>query len=332
VTSSGSGGQGSLLARFGDRLLDVEGRLERLLVSGWRNAAGEAGQLAAEADGLAELGVTTLAERLRAVAGAPTATEALGAISLALAACRLLRLRLAGEETLPAEDGWRAAGVVARRARLAGEAPDTLLPVARMAVAGGEAWLCLRFHGRYANERLLVEPTTLAGRRTDGGTATVVEPLWLGSILRGRLRWRSRHPLGAAGSIECCALLGGTLVTPDEAGGQGGAAEPSWPGQLLARMRQSLAGGWKEGAQLLEGAARLGRLHAGEADGYLWPDPALAGLFRQAGAALGSDDVWAVTRKDGALVQPLALLSPGGPDRVPELIHLVAGLPRSRLA
>src|SRR5262249_25659418 len=76
------------------RLLGVEARLERLLASGWRNAGSEAADFGSEPDALAALGLAQVAERLRAVATAPSATEALPAIVLATAACRLLRARL----------------------------------------------------------------------------------------------------------------------------------------------------------------------------------------------------------------------------------------------
>jgi hypothetical protein len=87
-------------ARFGARVRGIEARLERLLASGWRNAAGEADELRALTDGLEELGLSGLAARVRAVAAARSAKDALGAVSLALAACRLMRTHLAGEETL----------------------------------------------------------------------------------------------------------------------------------------------------------------------------------------------------------------------------------------
>src|SRR5437870_3901374 len=125
-----------------ERLRRVEDRLERLLASGWRNAGAEAADLAGEADGLAALGLAHLAERLRAVAAAPSAAEALPAIALASAACRLLRARLPTD-----------AAPAGRWAHLlqADDPPETaaerLIPVARMAVGDGEAWACVRLVG-----------------------------------------------------------------------------------------------------------------------------------------------------------------------------------------
>src|SRR4051812_695792 len=55
------------------RLEGTEQRIERLLASGWRARGAEADALAAEADALDTIGLTALAARLRAVAGAADA-------------------------------------------------------------------------------------------------------------------------------------------------------------------------------------------------------------------------------------------------------------------
>jgi hypothetical protein len=328
-------------ARFGARVRGIEARLERLLASGWRNAAGEAEELHAVTDGLEELGLSGLAARVRAVAAARSAKDALGAVSLALAACRLLRTHLAGEGTLSGEDGWQVVGTRRRRQmRTDGEAQDTLLPVARTAMADGEAWLCLRLHGMYTSERVLVDPTQLASREgpdaNRGVSITATEPAWMRSMVRGSLRWRARYPLGASGSIERCVLLNGTLAMPGAGGTENAGSardERAWESRLLDQTRAVLTKRPNDGAQVLaaSGSVRLAKLHAAEAEGYVWPDPAAAEVFRTAGEALRSDDVWAVVWKDDALVQPLALFSPPGLLKNAELIHLVPGLPRTGL-
>src|SRR4051812_27326378 len=89
------------MQEIAERLRRVEDRLERLLASGWHHASAEAADLAAEADTLAALGLEALAERLRAVAAATRADEALAAIALATAACRLLRARLPADSPPP---------------------------------------------------------------------------------------------------------------------------------------------------------------------------------------------------------------------------------------
>ena len=53
-----------------EQLHQVEERLGRLLASGWRQARGEAAELRADADALAEAGLVEVASRLIAVAEA----------------------------------------------------------------------------------------------------------------------------------------------------------------------------------------------------------------------------------------------------------------------
>src|SRR4051812_36035335 len=135
------------------RLRHVEDRLERLLVSGWRNAGAEPADLAAEADTLAALGLAGVADRVRAVAAAPSAAEALPAIALATAACRLLRARLT-TDTAPAGE-WTS---LATTAGAPESAASRLIPVARMVLADGEAWACVRLRGGFPAAWLLLEP------------------------------------------------------------------------------------------------------------------------------------------------------------------------------
>src|SRR4051812_49085225 len=85
---------------------DVEERLARLLVSGWRNAAAEARDLSAIADALAAANLPETAARVRAVAEATSAEEGLRAVALASNACRLARAQLA--EDLTPQGRWRS--------------------------------------------------------------------------------------------------------------------------------------------------------------------------------------------------------------------------------
>src|SRR5689334_18762382 len=92
----------SVLADVAGRVQRGEGRLERLLASGWPTAAAEASVLEEDATALDELGLPALAVNVRRVSLATTGAEALPAIAVALAACRQVRARLASAEALDA--------------------------------------------------------------------------------------------------------------------------------------------------------------------------------------------------------------------------------------
>ena len=68
------------------KLAQVEERLGRLLVSGWRHARAESAALRSDADDLAELGLPSVAQRVGAVADVTTAADALASIALATSA------------------------------------------------------------------------------------------------------------------------------------------------------------------------------------------------------------------------------------------------------
>lgn len=167
----------------------IEERLERLLASGWRNAAHEARSFASDGEILADLGLPAVAERLRAVATADDPVEALRAVVLAITSCRLLRAHLAGE-TQPAPG---ATLLQARRARGADRA--TLLPLCRLAVQGEDVWSCIRSRG-YAWEWLLLDPPTMA----------TTEAPWLTVRASGFPAWRGRYPFGEAAEVTRVAL------------------------------------------------------------------------------------------------------------------------------
>jgi hypothetical protein len=206
--------------------------------------------LTAEADALAALGLPELAQRLRAVATAGTAAEALAAVALATAACRLLRARLPTDGA-PA-GAWSP--LAAQRKGKAGGA-ERLVPVGRLPLGQGEVWGCVRLRGSAADQWLLVEPLPLEERpgeavtkggmvgrflrrdraptepEGEAGGGAVAWP-WLRRQVRGRQRWRARYPLGASGEVQVCTL-----------------EEPEWlprpepDDDSLARFRQSLSGG-----------------------------------------------------------------------------------------
>src|SRR5215216_271904 len=96
-----------------ERLSELEMRLARVLAAGWRNAGSETSGLVDEADALAELGLAEIASRLHAVVDATSATEALRALTLASAACRLVRARVVlGDQSA---EGWQPLIVPRRR-------------------------------------------------------------------------------------------------------------------------------------------------------------------------------------------------------------------------
>src|SRR4051794_23728076 len=136
------------------RLEGTEQRIERLLASGWRARGAEADALAAEADALDTIGLTALAARLRAVAGAADAPAALGAVALALAASRRLRARLGSDR--PADGEWTS-GLPAPR-KQAERTPDALIPLARLELRQQLYWACARVRSGNPRELLLIEP------------------------------------------------------------------------------------------------------------------------------------------------------------------------------
>jgi hypothetical protein len=305
----------------GERLREIEDRLERLLASGWRHAGAEAAALAGEAEALAGLGLAELAGRLRHVAEAGTAGAALPAIALALAACRLFRARVAADDAPAGEWGplaapRRRAGVLAY-----GRAPDKLLPIGRMAVGDGEAWACVQLRGTLAHEWFLVDPVAPPPERTGPRSwGHAGEPPWLRGLLGGYLRWQARYPVGASGEVQRCVLEGGAPAEMDE-------AETRLLTGVLAAVANRAP---KDGMTVLggRGGLRLRLLEPSEVDTYVWPDPAAARAF----AGAGPGTVCALTWVDGAAIKPLALISPPGFMKQAALIHLVPGCPATPLA
>ena len=293
-----------------ERLLRIEERLERLLASGWRTSGAEAVQLAAEAEELAGAGLEQFAQRLRAVAVAMSAAEALPAIALAATASRLLRAHLGGDP-LPANcqpvETSTARAVTAE-----------LIPLARSIVMGrevlscasGQQWLLIEPPAPEQGLDLLHELSQASGLAGGGR--------WLSWRLRGLLRWRATLPLGADGDVQLCAIDDFALLPPDKD------ADP------LAHIRRALASDGLKGGLSLHGMRRgvqVKRLDPAKAADYIWLDPGSEQPFR----AAGESEAWALAWVDASLIAPIALLKPqnGSP---PLLVHLVPGLPADVLA
>ncbi|HEY7036864.1 MAG TPA: hypothetical protein VH482_36385 [Thermomicrobiales bacterium] len=285
----------------GDRLQETELRLARLVAAGWRNAATEVSALTDEADRFAELGLEAFAMRLRAVAAAGSPTEALRALALALAACRMLRARVALSDQ--SADRWHPL-IDARRRRAA--EPDMVQPLCRYSLAGAEVWSCLRSRG-FAVEWVLVEPCEV----TPDGTAP-----WLKKPLYGHLHWRARYPLGAGRDVHVQAVQ-----------------KPSWESteppvvDPHAAFRRRLApeklredklpvwgGGW----------VHLAPLDRAKLDGYLWLDPVVPGDL----ARMPFEQTWALVWDQEGTPAVIAVMTEDerSPKRL-SVVHLLPGCP-----
>jgi hypothetical protein len=317
------------------RLRHVEDRLARLLVSGWRQAHAEAADLRAEADGLAEAGLTEVAARIAAVAQAGTAAEALPAVALAESACRLLRLRLQAEAV---PEGWAPLAASKSRTRAG---LDAVLPIARVLVDGRELWACARpARGQW----LLLEPpfppepgqpaapaseapSGFFGRlrqrieqAIDAPAAPAEPPSpWMSRMLRGRLVWQARLPFGADGRVTVCTL-----------------GEPEWAGasedlERLQPFRQMLANNTMHSGMYVvgySGGLRIMELSQAEQRSYAWLDQSAGDALRWA----PTPKVWAIVWLEGAAVVPVALVTPVAPGSPARLTHLIPGLPSDVLA
>ncbi len=277
------------------RLLEIEERLSRLLVSGWRSAAAEASDLGRIATGFDDAGAGELGVRLAAVAAATSAEDALRAITLAAAASQMLRAHLAVET--PPRGQWRTFGAQAGSAQL-----DRVIPLGRYGVPGDsggenepvEVWSCLRLRGAFSADWILLEPVDL-------------NPGWLRRPLQGRLRWVGRYPIGAAGEVQCCRL-------------EFAAPAPGFPaGQdPLEPFRETLsAGSLAEDAWILGGGGvlRARQYDPDEMAGYTWADPrapeGLRPIMRKA--------AWILVWVQNEIETPVAAVQESG-----EAVHLWA--------
>lgn len=286
-------------------ITETEQRLERLLATGWRNARAESAAFKLQAEVLAGFGLETLSRHLNRVAASTAVDDALQSVTLAIAACRLLRARLAGEPD--PECQWQP--LAPNRKHPPG---DRLVPVGRMAVGADEAWACIRLRGSLSAEWYLVDPPT-----------EIEEPVWLRTAITGQLRWRARYALGASLEVQHCWIHGVSEVQPTEA-----------ESRALDHARQMLQNP-KEGGTLFtgHGGIRLLRLDPADAESYLWTGEESKHAFRGAADRELLGLCW-VDRTSGKTqtVIPLTLLEPLGFSNQGAIIHLVPGLPATPLA
>ena len=243
-----------------ERLVEIEERLTRLLVSGWRSSAHEASDLRQLAASIECTGATALAARVTAVADAENAEDALRAISLATAACRLLRVHVAADT--PAEGRWRTFGDGAVSGQL-----DRIIPLGALTIPDGgdgrplAVWSCLRLRGAFTADWILLKPVDL-------------DPVWLRRALQGRLRWTGRFPVGAAGEVQLCELA---FAAP---------APGFQPGQdPLQAFRETLDAGTLEDDAWVLGGGGVLRARECELDamsGYAWTNNSAPSWLREA--------------------------------------------------
>jgi hypothetical protein len=285
----------------GERLHDTETRLARLVAAGWRNASAEAPTLADEADAFAELGLEEFAARLRAVAEAASPTEALRAQALALAACRMLRARVAlGDQSA---ERWQP--LLVPRRRRASE-PDMLQPLCRYSLAGAEVWSCLRSRG-FAVEWVLVEPSELSPGK---------DSPWLRKPLYGHLHWQARYPLGSGRDVHVQALLRTSWESTEPS-----AVDPH------AAFRRRLAPGKLREDKLPVwggGSVHLAPLDRAKLDGYLWLDPTVPSDL----ARMPFDETWALVWDQDGTPAVIAVMTEGGRLlKKLSVVHLLPGCP-----
>lgn len=319
-----------------EQLGQVEERLGRLLISGWRQAGPEAADLRNDADALVDAGLTEVAARVAAVAEAGGPAEALQAIALAKSACRLMRARLPVQGP---PDDWTVLAAPKRSKRSkAGTATETLVPISRLLLEGREVWACARPN---RNQLLLVEapfpveetevtpaappePTGVFGRlrrqigQAFGGDTREPSP-WLHHRLRGTLRWRAQYPLGVQGDVGYWTL-----------------DDPSWEKtesnsrDVLHGFHLHLSTVKLEDNMLVfwnVNGFRIKQLERDDPASYIWLDPSAADALGQA----PTPRIWTIVWTEGKAEVPLALLTPGSKSRQPVLTHLIPGLPEAAL-
>jgi hypothetical protein len=208
-------------------------------------------------------------------------------------------VRVTADRVTP--DWQPAAGPRRRRAA----EPDMLLPLCRLALAGREAWSCLRSRG-FAVEWVLVEPPRLD---------ETARP-WLRRPIYGHLWWTARHPLGASHEVQVHGLPDATWEA-----GQPSDLDPH------AAFRKRLAAGKLREDKLPVwggGSVHLAPLDRTKLDGYLWLDPTLpADLAR---APFG--EAWGLVWDHDSSPTVIAVMAEeGGVQRRLRVVHLVPGCP-----
>lgn len=254
-----------------ERLTAIESRLNRCLADGWRNSEADRPLLAADAEDVSQLGLIEYAGRLRAVTDADAPGDALDAITFALAASRLLRIRLGtGRQTEQRWTPW----LVPRKSKAADR--ESIWPLCKFSLGETVVWSCLRSRG-YPVEWILLE------ERPDGGGA----PAWFGQPLSGHLQWRGRHPIGADREVQVMSLQAGTSEV-------GGVASPD----VYLAIRKRLSAGKLREDKLPAwggGSIRLTMLEREHVDVCQWFDP----VVRDAFATLLVEQCWAIVWDPG---------------------------------
>jgi hypothetical protein len=301
------------------RLADVERHLERLLASGWRNAAPDRAGLGTIADELTELGLPDFAERLRAIDQAGDPAEALQRIAVATAACRMLQARLMAPP--PASPTLRP--IPAPKERTG----PRLLVIAPLSVGGQSVWACARLERGVAAELVLLEspPTAEATAAPEANgrgflrqimrqpqSASAEPTPWLRAELHLDLEWRATLPLSSGtvdlrAPIEECALL-----CPEE------------KDDVAAHARGTLHAGKASDHDVVVragGALRLRVVERALAATYTWIDPSMRQAFDRA----ITDQGWAIAWVTQQALVPLAIVRPGGMLRRGQFTPLTPG-------
>jgi hypothetical protein len=283
------------------QLRSVEDRLERILASGWRNAAAESARLGDDATALRAVGLEQLASRLSRVVAAGSAAGALSAIAMARSTVRLIRAQIPADGIPPGV--WSP--YVTSRTRVAAE---TVVPVCRFALAGRETWAAVRLHAGSVIDWLLADPLP-TGR----------PPPWLRLQLRTQLRWQGRYPVGSMGEVRHCSLHDVTSRPFSEL-----TDDP------VQTFRDALTSDrLHDGLPIFNAgeSLRLRRLDPTEAASYVWLDPRAEATFRET----AEGPVWALAWQQEAVVVPLAILRPRQDDQPAQIVHLIVGRPTEPL-
>ena len=287
-----------------ERLVVIEGRLNRCLADGWRNSESDRQALAGDAEEIASLGLSQFAERLRTIVSSDNARVALDEITLARASLHLLRARLGGS-TFEANGGppW----VVPRKGRAADR--ESLWPLGRFSLGDMIVWSCLRSRG-YPVEWVLVE-------ERDGSGADVP---WFGPTLTGHLHWRGRFPVGTRREVQVVALQ---PSNPSPSVSTGPDVYQAIRKRFIpGKVRDDKLPAWGGGS------IRLTMLEPDELDGCWWCDP----MMREQFLPLLAEQCWTFVWEPGDVRVPIgAVVEQGRIFKKLHVVHLVPGCPMTEL-
>jgi hypothetical protein len=233
-------------------------------------------------------------------------------------------------------DGWAPLSPSRRKV---GAGTDMLVPVARLVLEGREVWACAH---PPRNQLLLVEPpfpveepepsvappapAGLVGRlrrqmdRVLGSESGPPAP-WMYHLLRGRLVWRARYPLGADRDVSLCALEQPAWETSGSETVQYGVQ--AFYQTLTARVLVNGAVVFPSG-----GGFRLMELERDDPAAFVWLDSSAAEAFGRA----PTKKVWSIVWTVGNTIAPIALVTRGDRGSRPCLTHLIRGTPEDVLS